>query len=61
VAQGGLLSHDLFSLYANYIPSPSRYGELEQYAPGKALVTTFCILSLLVYYLEAQLGEKEGS
>jgi hypothetical protein len=59
VAQGGLVSLVLFSLYVNDIPTPSRHFELAQYADDTALVATSRSPSLLVGYLEANLGRLE--
>jgi hypothetical protein len=50
VAQGGLVSPILFSLYVNDIPTPSRHVELAQYAEDPPL---------LVGYLQAYLGRLE--
>jgi hypothetical protein len=61
VAQGGLVSPVLFSLYVNDIPAPSRHVELaaSQYADDTALVATSCSPSLLVGYLKDYLGRLE--
>jgi hypothetical protein len=59
VAQCGLVSPVLFSLYVNDISTPSRHVELAQYADDTALVTTSRSPSLLVGYLEAYLGRLE--
>jgi hypothetical protein len=59
VAQGGLDSSVLFSLYVNDIPPPFRHVELAQCADDTALVTTSRSPSLLVSYLEAYLGKLE--
>jgi hypothetical protein len=59
VAQGGLVSPVLFSLYVNDTHTPSRHVELAQYADKTAVVATSCSLSLLVGYLEAYLGRLE--
>jgi hypothetical protein len=56
VAQSGLISPVLFSLYVNDIPTPSRHVELEQYADDTALVATSHSPSLVVGYLEDYLG-----
>jgi hypothetical protein len=47
VAQGGLVSPVLFSLYVNDIPTPSRHVELAQYADDTALEATSPSSSLL--------------
>jgi hypothetical protein len=44
VAQGGLVSPVLFSLYVNDVPTPSRHVELALYADGTALIATRCSL-----------------
>jgi hypothetical protein len=59
VAQGGLVSPVLFSLYVNDTPTPSRHVELAQYADDTAVVATYSSPSLLVGYLEAYLGRLE--
>jgi retron-type reverse transcriptase len=59
VAQGGLVSPVLFSLYVNDIPTPSHHVELAQYADDTALVATSRSPSVLVGYLEAYLGRLE--
>jgi hypothetical protein len=59
VAQGGIVSPVLFSLYVNDIPTPSRHVELAQYADDTALIGTSRDPSLLVGYLEAYLGRLE--
>jgi hypothetical protein len=51
VAQGGLVSKVLFSLYVNDILTPSRRVELAQYADDTALVDMSRSQSLLVGYL----------
>jgi hypothetical protein len=59
VAQGGLVTSVLFSLYVNDIPTPSRHVELAQYADNAAVAATTRSPSLLVGYLEAYLGRLE--
>jgi hypothetical protein len=59
VAQGGLVSPVLFSLYVNDIPTTSGRVELAQYADDTALVATSRSPSLLVGYLETYLGRLE--
>jgi hypothetical protein len=59
MAQGGLVSPVMFSLYVNNIPTPSRHVELAQYVDDTALVDTSRSPSLLVGYLEAYLGKLE--
>jgi Reverse transcriptase (RNA-dependent DNA polymerase). len=58
-AQGGVISHVLFSLYVNEIPTPSRRIELVQYADDTALVATSNQPALLVKYMEAHFSELE--
>jgi hypothetical protein len=59
LAQGGIVSPVLFSLYVNDITIPSRHVELAQYADDTALIATSSDPSLLVGYLEAYLGRLE--
>ena len=59
VAQGGIISPVLFSLYVNNIPTPSRHIELAQYGDDTALVATSKHPALLVKYLETHLSELE--
>jgi hypothetical protein len=59
VAQGGIVSPFLFSLYVNDIPTPSRHVELAQYADNTAFIATSRDVSLLVGYLEAYLDRLE--
>jgi hypothetical protein len=58
VAQSGLVSPVLFSLYVNDITTPSRH-ELAQYAENTALVATSSSPLLVVGYLEAHLSRLE--
>jgi hypothetical protein len=58
VAQGGLVSPVLFSVYVN-IPTPSRHVELAQIADDSTLVATSRSPLFLVGYLEAYLGRLE--
>jgi retron-type reverse transcriptase len=53
VAQGGLISPGLFSLYVNDIPSPLHHVELPLYADDTAIVATSRKPTLLVSYLES--------
>ena len=53
VAQSGLVSPILFSLYVNDIPVPSRHVELALYADGMAIIATSRKPVLLVSYLES--------
>jgi hypothetical protein len=61
VAQWGLVSPVLFSLYVNDISTPSLHVELAQYADDTALVATSGSSSLLFGYLEAYLGRLDRS
>jgi len=57
VAQGGLISPVLFSLYVNDMPSPSHHVELALYADDKAIIATSRKPTLLVSYLESYLND----
>jgi hypothetical protein len=59
VAQGGLVSPVLFSLYVNDMPPPSRHVELALYADDTALIATSRSPLLLVSYLETYLNSLE--
>jgi hypothetical protein len=59
VAQGGLVSPVLFSLYVNDMPVPSHYVELALYADDTAVITTSRKPALLVSYPESYLAEIE--
>ena len=52
VAQGGLISPVLFSLYVNDIPTPSRHVEVALYADDTTIIATSRKPTLLVSYLE---------
>ena len=52
VAQGGLISPVLFSLYAKDMPKPSHHVELAPYADNTAIIATSCTPVLLVSYLQ---------
>jgi hypothetical protein len=56
VAQGGLISPVLFSMYVN-MPSPLYHVELALYADDTAIIVTFRKLTLLVSYLESYLND----
>jgi len=58
MAQVGLISPVLFSLYVIYMPSPSHH-ELALYAADTAIIATSRILKLLVSYLETYLKEMQ--
>ena len=53
VAQGGLISPVLFSLYVNDMPSPSHHVELALYADDMAIIATSRKPTLPVSYLES--------
>ena len=55
VAQGGVISPVLFTLYVNDIPTPSCHVELAQYADYMALVAMSGSTKLLIKYLETYL------
>ena len=55
VAQGGLISPVLFSLYVNDMPSPSHHVELALNADDTAIIATSRKPTLLVSYLESYL------
>jgi hypothetical protein len=57
VAQRGLISPVLFSLYENDIPSPSNHVELALYADDTAVIATSRNPTLLVSYLESYLND----
>jgi hypothetical protein len=59
VAQGGIISPVLFSLYVNDMPSPSRHVELALYADDAAIIATSRQPMLLVKYLETYLSNLE--
>jgi hypothetical protein len=57
VAQGGLISHVLYSLYVNDMPSPSHHVELALYADDAAVIASLRKPTLLVSYLESYLND----
>ena len=59
MAQGGLLSPILFSLYVNDMPSPSYHVELALYADNTAIIATFRKPTLLVSYLESYVNDLQ--
>jgi hypothetical protein len=59
VAQGGLISPVLFSLYVNDMPSPSHHVELALYADDTAIITRSRKPTLLVSYLESYLNDLQ--
>jgi len=56
VAQGGLNSPVLFSLYVNDMPPSSHHVELALYADDTAIIATSRKPTLLVSYLESYLN-----
>jgi hypothetical protein len=59
VAQGGLISPVLFSLYVNDMPVPSRHVELALYADDTAVIATPRKPALLLSYLESYVADLE--
>ena len=59
VAQGGLISPVLFSLYVNDMPPPSHHVELSLYAEDTAIIAMSQKPTLLVSYLESYLNELQ--
>jgi len=59
VAQGGLISPVLFSLYVNDMPPPLYHVELALYADDTAIITTSRKPTLLVSYLESYLNDLQ--
>jgi hypothetical protein len=59
VAQGGLNSPVLFSMYVNDMPSPSHHVELDLYANDTAFIATSRKPMLLVSYLESYLNDLQ--
>jgi hypothetical protein len=59
VAQGGIISPVLFSLYVNDMSSPSHHVELALYTDNTAVIATSCQTALLVKYLETYLSNME--
>jgi len=59
VAQGGLISPVLFSLYVNDMPSPSHHVELALYAGDMAIIAMSRKPTLLVRYLESYLNDLQ--
>jgi hypothetical protein len=59
VAQGGIISPVLFSLYINDMPSPSGHVELDLPADDTAVIATSRQRALLVKYLEIYLSDLE--
>jgi len=59
VAQGGLISPVLFSLYVNDMTPPSQHVELALYADDTAIIATSRKPTLLVGYLESYLNDLQ--
>jgi len=59
VAQGGLISPILFSLYVNDMPSPSHHVDLALYADDTAIIATSRKPTLLVTYLDSYLNDLQ--
>jgi len=59
VAQGGLISPVLFSLYVNDIPPPSHHIELTLYVDDTTIIATSRNSTLLVSYLESYLNDLQ--
>ena len=59
VAQGGLISPVLFSLYVNDMPLPSHYVELALNADDTAFIATSRKPTLFVSYLESYLNDLQ--
>jgi retron-type reverse transcriptase len=59
VAQSGVVSPVLFSLYVNDMPVPSGYLKLAPYADDTVFITTSRKSALLVRYLETYLRDLE--
>jgi hypothetical protein len=58
VAQGGLISPVLFSLYVNDMPVPYHHVQLALYADVTAVIATSRKPALLVIYLESYLAQE---
>jgi hypothetical protein len=59
VANGGLISPVLFTLYVNDMPSSSHHVDLALYADDNAIIATSCKPTLLVSYLESYLNDLQ--
>ena len=59
VAEGGLISPVLLSLYINDMPSPSHHVELALYADDTAIIAMSHKPTLLVIYLESYLNDLQ--
>jgi len=56
IAQGGLMSPVLFSLYVNNMPSHSHHVMLALYADDTAIIATSCKPTLFISYQESLLN-----
>ena len=59
IAQGGLISSVLFSLFVNDRPPPSHHVELTLYVDGTVIIATSRKPTLLVSYLESYLNDHQ--
>jgi len=59
VAEGGLISNVLFSMYVNDMPPHSYHVELALYADDTAIIATSRKPTLLVSYLESYLNDLQ--
>jgi hypothetical protein len=59
LAQGGIISPVLFSLYVIDVPSPPRHVELALYADDMVIIATSRQPGLLVKYLETYFSDLE--
>jgi hypothetical protein len=59
VAQGGLISPVLLSLYVNDLPTPSHHVELALYADDTAVIATSRKPTLFVSYLDSYLSRLQ--
>jgi hypothetical protein len=59
VAQGGLISPVLFSMYVKDMPTSSHHVKLALYADNTAIISTSRKPTLLVSYMESYLGDLQ--
>ena len=59
VAQGGLISPVLFSVYVNDMPSPSHHVEFALCADDKAIIATSRNPTQLISYLDSYLNDLQ--
>ena len=59
MAQGGLISPVLFSIYVKEIPTPSRHVDLTLYGEDTAIIATSRKPTLLVNYLQTYLSNLQ--